>query len=143
MHICLHTHCHCSLIHVCKTIILYFHVHMCIAGSSTVSSSFILLRQYEQDLKELVKTEFQEAKDGGNTQEMERFVCFTLYRLIFICHFKRCNWLCVAAHICKHPFHYVDPFVLKLHLVAAIKHDVTFAVGSLRYSRCLIFTRRD
>ena len=46
-----------------------------------MSSSFILLRQYEQDLKELVKTEFQEAKDGGNTQEMERFVCFTLYRL--------------------------------------------------------------
>ena len=60
-HILTHTHAHSHT---------YTHRH---TGSSTVSTSFALLRQAELQLKDLVRKKFAEAVQEGNTQDVERY----------------------------------------------------------------------
>ena len=44
-------------------------------GSGTVSSSFALLRDYEHQLKDLVRSKFTEARDSNRLEGIERYVC--------------------------------------------------------------------
>ena len=66
---CIHVHSHTHT-HTHAHSHTYTHRH---TGSSTVSTSFALLRQAELQLKDLVRKKFAEAVQEGNTQDVERY----------------------------------------------------------------------